>query len=326
MPDLEIVEGGAAVAQSAPPAPKKYRASIHPTTEVPADFAALIFSLESALQLKIWCLIQQGEEDFDEMGMTLYKGLLERKDEILARDRVGLLLHSPGGQITWAYKIARLFQERTDEFFTIVPLYAKSAATLIAVGGKQIIMGSEAELGPLDVQLWNDEAEEYNSALDAVQAFERLNSYALAAYDQAMALLVRRTGKKPTTLMPAALQYATSIVSPLADKIDTIELTKKSRELRVAEEYAKRVMRANYTPSEYTTIASALVERYPAHSFVIGPGEAGSEWGQSRVLGSVPSLGLKVTRAPLNVEGIFTGLLPYLFRDTIIGRIVEVNS
>jgi hypothetical protein len=284
----------------------------------------MILELENNLKLKIWCLIQQGEDDFDEMGLTLYKGFMERKDEILSQDRVGLLLHSPGGQITWAYKIARLFQKRTDEFFTIVPLYAKSAATLIA--GKQIIMGSEAELGPLDVQIWNDDAEEYNSALDAVQAFERLNSYALTAYDQAMALLVRKTGKKPTTLMPAALQYATSIVSPLADKIDTIELTKKSRELRVAEEYAKRVMRANYTATEYTTIASALVERYPAHSFVIGPGEAGNEWGQSRVLGSVSSLGLKVARAPQAVEAIFTGLLPYLFRDTIIGRIVEVKS
>ena len=56
--------------------------------------------------------------------------------------------------------------------------------------------------------------------------------------------------------MPQALQYATSIVSPLVDKIDTIELTRKSRELRVAEEYAKRVMRAYYSPVEYTTIAS----------------------------------------------------------------------
>jgi hypothetical protein len=56
--------------------------------------------------------------------------------------------------------------------------------------------------------------------------------------------------------MPQALQYATSIVSPLVDKIDTIELTRKSRELRVGEEYAKRVMRAYYSPVEYTTIAS----------------------------------------------------------------------
>ncbi len=115
--------------------------------------------------------------------MTLYHGFLEKKADIALKDRVGLLIRSPGGQINWAYKIVRLFQRRTEEFFTIVPFYAKSAATLIALGGKQIIMGSEAELGPLDVQLWNEETEEYSSALDAVQAFERLNSYALTAFD-----------------------------------------------------------------------------------------------------------------------------------------------
>jgi serine dehydrogenase proteinase len=323
LPDLGVVEGGAAVP---PPAvhKKKYRALIHPSDEVTADFAEIVLQLEKALECKIWCLIQQGQDDFDEMGVTLYKGFLEHKADIAQKERVGLLLHSPGGQINWAYKIVRMFQRRTEEFFTIVPLYAKSAATLIAIGGKEIVMGSEAELGPLDVQIWNDETEEYNSALDAVQAFERLNSYGLTAYDQAMSLLIRRSGKKPVILMPQALQYATSIVSPLVDKIDTIELTRKSRELRVAEEYAKRVMRAYYSPVEYTTIASALVERYPTHGFVIGQSEAGTEWGESRTLGKVSSLGLKITQPSQTVEEIFTRLVPYLLRDTIIGRIAEV--
>jgi hypothetical protein len=332
MPDLGVVGAagaGASAAASAaatPPPSKKYQASIHPTGDVPLEFAEMLLALENELDLKIWCLIQQGEDDFDEMGMTLCHGLMARKEEIVPKERVALLLHSPGGEINWAYKIVRLFQRRTDEFFTIVPLYAKSAATLIAIGGKQIIMSSEAELGPLDVQIWNDEADEFNSALDAVQAFERLNSYALAAYDQAMALLIRRTGKKPITLMPAALQYATSIVSPLAEKIDTIELTRKSRELKVAEEYAKRVMRTNYSPADYTRIASALVERYPTHGFVIGPGEAGTGWGPSRpVSGRVTSLGLNVTRPSQIVEQTFTRLMPFLLKETIIGRIAEVK-
>jgi hypothetical protein len=320
MPDLEVV-----TPSEAPDESKNYKASIYPTGEVSSDFAELIIELEKLLDLRIWCLVQQGEDDFDDMGRVLYEGFLERKDEIQAKDRVGLLIHSPGGQIHWAYKIVRLFQRRTEEFFTIVPLYAKSAATLIAIGGKQIIMGCDAELGPLDVQMWNDEADEYNSALDAVQAFEQLNSYALTAYDQAMLLLMRRTGKKPITLMPAALQYATSIVSPLADKIDTIELTRKSRELKVAEEYAKRVMRANYSPAEYRSIASALVERYPAHGFAIGPAEAGTDWGQSRVTGNVSSLGLKVTKPSAAAERIFNLMVQSLLTETIIGRIAEMK-
>jgi hypothetical protein len=127
--------------------------------------------------------------------------------------------------------------------------------------------------------------------------------------------------------MPAALQYATSIVSPLADKIDTIELTRKSRELKVAEEYAKRVMRTLYPPREYAAIASALVERYPTHGFVIGAGEAGTDWGQSNAPGRLSSLGLNVTKASQTVEQLFSRLMPLLLNETatIIGRIVEVK-
>jgi hypothetical protein len=103
-------------------------------------------------------------------------------------------------------------------------------------------------------------------------------------------------------------------------------LTRKSRELKVAEEYAKRVMRAYYPPRDYTTIASALVERYPTHGFVIGPGEAGADWGQGNIPGKVASLGLNVTKATQKVEEIFTRLLPYLLKETMIGRIMEVKS
>jgi hypothetical protein len=110
MPDLEVVEGGTAAPEPAP-APKKYRASIYPTSDdVPAELAEMVLQLETMLKCKIWCLIQQGQDDFDEMGVTLYKGFMARREEIVAKDRIGLLLHSPGGQINWAYKIARCFQ------------------------------------------------------------------------------------------------------------------------------------------------------------------------------------------------------------------------
>ena len=73
----------------------------------------------------------------------------------------------------------RLFQRRTDEFYTVVPIYAKSAATLMVLGGKEIVMGMEAELGPLDVQLYDEDKDDFDSALNAVQSLERLNAYAL---------------------------------------------------------------------------------------------------------------------------------------------------
>jgi hypothetical protein len=85
----------------------------------------------------------------------------------------------------------------------------------MALAGKEILMGSEAELGPLDVQIWDEETQERHSALEAVQSFERLNEYGLDAFDRAMHLLIgRMQNKPPIVLMLQAVQYATGIVGP----------------------------------------------------------------------------------------------------------------
>ena len=226
-------------------------------------------------------------------------------------------------------KIARLFQRRTNEFYTIVPLYAKSAATLLSLGGKEIIMGSEAELGPLDVQMYDDDKEDYDSALNAVQSLERLNAYALSAFDQAMFLFLSRTGKKAETVMPLAMQYATSMVKPLVEKIDTIELTKKSRELKVAEDYAIRLMRQNYNSRDYERIADALVSKYSTHSFVIDRAEAGKgvAGGKAQISPySGLSLGLNVMVPSDTIEDLFAKLAVELGTVTAMGQILEVEN
>ncbi|MBN2020442.1 MAG: hypothetical protein JW749_09475 [Sedimentisphaerales bacterium] len=65
-------------------------------------------------------------------------------------DRLDLFLHSPGGFLDSAYKIIRICKEYSNEFNVIVPLAAKSAATLICLGANEIVMTVFAELGPID--------------------------------------------------------------------------------------------------------------------------------------------------------------------------------
>jgi len=45
-------------------------------------------------------------------------------------------------------------RERASEFRVIIPEYAKSAATLIALAGDSILMAPTSELGPIDPQLF----------------------------------------------------------------------------------------------------------------------------------------------------------------------------
>lgn len=308
---------------------KKYTASLYSSEEeLSTEFVKLIHAIERELEIPIWLLVQGNgsDEKWDEISEDVYRAFLGAKREIELRKPVGLLLHSPGGQAEEGFKIIRLFQRRTDKLTTIVPSYAKSAATMMALGGHAIVMGGEAELGPLDVQILDDEEPRYESALNAVQSLERLNAYALTALDQAMTLFLARTRKRPDALLPLALQYATSMIGPLVGKIDSVALTKKSRSLKVAEDYAVRLMKeAGYPLSTAKRIASVLVERYSTHGFVIDRTEAKAFERSGSGTDSF-GLGLNVTEPSDSMQGHFDELSPYLDEITAIGRLKEVGT
>jgi hypothetical protein len=64
-----------------------------------------------------------------------------------------LILNSPGGDGNVAEKMIMMCRRRfTESFRVIVPNFAKSAATMVALGSDKILMGYLAELGPIDPQ------------------------------------------------------------------------------------------------------------------------------------------------------------------------------
>lgn len=78
-----------------------------------------------------------------------------------------LVVVSPGGDGTAAETMLELCRKYCPgKLRIIVPLYAKSAATLIALGGDEIVMGEISELGPIDAQVFiiQDNAEQQVSA------------------------------------------------------------------------------------------------------------------------------------------------------------------
>ncbi len=86
-----------------------------------------------------------GQDDFQPFGDLLLR--------IPSKADVDLLLQSPGGDIDAAEKIIYMIRQKAKRFRVIVPEYAKSAATLIALGSDQVVMGLTSELGPIDAQL-----------------------------------------------------------------------------------------------------------------------------------------------------------------------------
>ena len=64
-----------------------------------------------------------------------------------------ILLHSPGGSPTATESIVHLLRARFSPIRFIVPHTAKSAATMLALSGDEILLGQAAELGPIDPQM-----------------------------------------------------------------------------------------------------------------------------------------------------------------------------
>ncbi len=66
---------------------------------------------------------------------------------------IDLILHTPGGLVLAAEQIARALAQHPARVTVMVPHYAMSGGTLIAMAADQILMDPHAVLGPVDPQL-----------------------------------------------------------------------------------------------------------------------------------------------------------------------------
>ena len=66
---------------------------------------------------------------------------------------IDIILHTPGGLVLASEQIARALLERKAKVTAFVPHYAMSGGTLIALAAHEIVMDSNAVLGPVDPQL-----------------------------------------------------------------------------------------------------------------------------------------------------------------------------
>lgn len=96
---------------------------------------------------------------------------------------LNLLLHSPGGEGACIEKLVSLCRAQCKSFRVIIPNEAKSAATIIALGADEIVMGPCSELGPIDAQIMvvTNGVYRYISAQSFIDARDTL----LKQYDQA---------------------------------------------------------------------------------------------------------------------------------------------
>lgn len=282
--------------------------------KVPDTFAKIALEFEQSLGVPLFLLMNGapvGENNnMPTLGEATRWPFFVNQYE-LPSTRIALLIQSPGGNPQAAYQIARLLNKRCGGFCAIIADYAKSAATLLALGADQILMADQAELGPLDAQIIDFDREQRVPALDEVQALDRLFATSITAVDDAMTLLTQRTLRRTDAILPHAVRFVADMMRPLFEKIDAVQYSQRSRMLKVAEEYAVRLLNPHYSPQDAQQIATHLVTNYPDHGFVIDHDEA-------------RNVGLKIVAPTDDQAKLLHAMVPYLRTYNAIGRVSEV--
>jgi hypothetical protein len=199
------------------------------------------------------------------------------RDHIATGEKIELLLHSGGGHPEIAYAAMKFFRRRFRHVNAIVPLVAKSSATLMCLGADKIFMGELAELGPIDIQIDDDveHGAESFSPLDEFKSLEFMREQAIEWMDYYAAVMNVRYGMSIKQALKDSVPLVTSLMQPIFARIDPIEMGGYRRAIAIGEEYAKRML--SLTENENARqIIRKMVWGYPSHDFCIDFEEAAS--------------------------------------------------
>jgi ATP-dependent protease ClpP protease subunit len=178
-------------------------------------------------------------------------GFVDMLHNVTPGKPLDLLLHTPGGDVDAAEKLIALLRGTVGEdgkLRIIVPDYAKSAGTLMALGANSVVMSDSSELGPIDPQitLKDGNANDVNHSV-----LTYLNAYAAAE-----AALRAKPDDLPSRIM--------------FEKFDPTMVRKFSSVKERARLFAENLLKRR--GANFSKIANDLmdVSTYPSHGQMIG--------------------------------------------------------
>ena len=86
-----------------------------------------------------------------QVALSDVQGVMEAVSNVAERE-LDLIIHSPGGSAEAAESLVEYLRERFDHIRAFIPVAAMSAATMIALGADELVMGQHSQIGPIDPQ------------------------------------------------------------------------------------------------------------------------------------------------------------------------------
>lgn len=187
-------------------------------------------------------------------------------NSISGADQINLLVHSPGGDGTIVEKIVEMcrshLSSQNRKFRVIVPNIAKSAATVLALGADQILMGYCSELGPIDPQV----PMVVSGITQWVSAFAFVE-----ARDNLMDQIAKATKKKESTV--GLLTQLAGLNIPFTDEMENQIGFSKKTAFTLLDKYMlkPRFPEAKLRTEKASAIAEKLLSKqlFPVHGHYI---------------------------------------------------------
>jgi hypothetical protein len=265
------------------------------------SFEKTILALEKQRKSRIYCMVHTCHPHH--ICRPEFASALAKRAEFGKINTLEILVNSTGGHSNVAYRLAQYFRRHCKTLNILVPMMAKSAATLLSLNADEILMGEFAELGPLDTQLRDDldRGGGYFSPLDEFRSVEFLREYAAGILDY-LSFTLEERGMSTKQALHDAMPGVIGMMRPLYGQVEPSKLGSYRRALAEGEEYAKRLLSTWMEDDDAEELAQKMVWSYPAHDFVIDYEEA-------------ISIGLPVSRLPISQEkslvSAITGLTKY---------------
>lgn len=151
----------------------------------------LIAKIERERKSRVILLVHR-QETMSILGIPMFRYIdIDDSEEILRAIHltdpsvpIDLVLHTPGGLVLAALQIARAIHKHKGKVTALVPHYAMSGGTLVALAASETVMSEYAVLGPVDPQLGQQPAASILKAV-ARKPVERIKDKTLILADQA---------------------------------------------------------------------------------------------------------------------------------------------
>ncbi len=142
---------------------------------------AVIRAIERQRRSRVITMIHR-QETMSLLGIPIARFIdIEDSERVLRAIRltepdmpIDLLLHTPGGLVLASEQIANALKRHKGKVTVLIPHYAMSGGTLVALAADEILMDPDAVLGPVDPQLGSGQGGYYPAA-SILKALEQPN-------------------------------------------------------------------------------------------------------------------------------------------------------